>query len=230
MIIAGEWIGPGIQKGVALAQFKKRAFVILSVSINGEWLPDSPYQDIHDEANGFYNISRGGFFHDHIDLEDLEGTSKRLQIPTFEVEKECPFAKTFGITSTDEVIVWKPAHPLGSNPNFWIETKGPLHRVTDPDKLSKNNTEAATRREKIRVFAEATVTENRLEQGWRYLEEMGVKRDKKEGLREFMGGISGDILSEERNVLLELGLDVVEVKKYVGGVAVKWYLKRLSQD
>jgi hypothetical protein len=43
-IIGGEYIGPGIQKGVTLARFEKRAFVILSVSINDAWLPDIPYQ------------------------------------------------------------------------------------------------------------------------------------------------------------------------------------------
>lgn len=62
-ILAGEWIGPKIQKDdVAIGKLPNRCFVIISVQINGEWLPDLPYADISDEASGIFNISRGGFY------------------------------------------------------------------------------------------------------------------------------------------------------------------------
>jgi hypothetical protein len=186
-------------------------------------------KDIHDEANGLYNIFRGGFYHDYIDLRNLEETSKRWEIPTLEVDKVCPFAQTFNISGTGERIVWKPASPsLSCNPQLWLKTKGLAHRVTNSEKLS--TLDGTSRREEARKLADATVTENRLVQGWRYLEEMGMIRDKKERLRVFMSWAGKDVMEEEeRSVLLELGLDEVEVRKYVGGVAAKWYLKKLHE-
>lgn len=228
LIIAGEWVGPSIQRGVALDKFKRRVFVILSASINSEWLPDRLYQDIHDEEHGIYNICRSGFYHDYVDVNDLEATRKRLMKPTLSVEKECPFAKAFGITGPGEGIVWKPANHLHSNPKLWIKTKGPQFLVNHYTKIPKDTLDAATRREKCNLFVEATVTGNRLMQGWKFLEEMGVEKDKKEGLRVFMEWAGKDVEDEEGGLLREFGLEMGDVRKFVGGVAARWYLSTLK--
>ena len=59
LIIAGEWIGRGINNDVAVCELPEKFFVILSVCINNRWLPDEPYSKISNEAAGIYNISRG---------------------------------------------------------------------------------------------------------------------------------------------------------------------------
>lgn len=44
-----------------------------------------------------------------------------------EVEREYPFAKTFGVIGQGEGIVFKPTlWALGENAKFWIKVKGPL--------------------------------------------------------------------------------------------------------
>ncbi|EPE26470.1 DNA ligase/mRNA capping enzyme, catalytic [Glarea lozoyensis ATCC 20868] len=225
-IIAGEWVGPKIQKRVALAQLEKRVFVILCVSINNKWLSDMPYQDIHDEENGFYNVSKGGFYHNYIDINDHEGSKKRLQIPTLEVEKECPFTKTFNISGMGEGIVWKTYHPLGADAKFWIKTKGHLHRVTDHDKITEHDAKQS-QKEKVGSFVEATVTENRLVQGWDYMAEMGHVRDKM-GVQVFIGWVYGDIMEEERSLLAEMELVEFDVRNRIGGAAARWYLEKLK--
>jgi hypothetical protein len=94
MIIAGEWIGKGIQKRVVIIQLDL-SFVIISVHINGGWVTDSKYPDIADEAVRIYNISRGGYCHEIMDLSEPEAALARLTTVTKQVDERCPFATTF---------------------------------------------------------------------------------------------------------------------------------------
>ena len=125
-IIAGEWIGPKIQKDVAVSALPDRYFVIISVSINNEWQPDEPYSDIENESIHIINISRGGFFHETIELKTPEPAFAKMQALADAVEKECPFAKTFGLIGLGEGIVWKPSAPLCHDAKYWLKLKGPI--------------------------------------------------------------------------------------------------------
>ncbi|KAF7896075.1 hypothetical protein EAF00_006090 [Botryotinia globosa] len=126
LIIAGEWIGPKIQKDVAVSALPDRYFVIISVSINNEWQPDEPYSDIENESVNILNISRGGFYHETIELKNPDPAFTKMQALANEVEKECPFAKTFGFIGLGEGIVWKPAAPLCHDAKYWLKLKGPI--------------------------------------------------------------------------------------------------------
>lgn len=224
-IIAGEWIGPGIQKGVAISELPRKYFVILSVSINNAWLPDEPYVDIHHEAVGIYNISRGGFYHEKLVFNDIKGSREKLDAHTLAVEKECPFAKTFGISGVGEGIVWKAEHPLGRDARFWLKTKGLQHQVTTTEKL--RNKPSGTELENAKNFAEAAVTVNRLEQGWAYLEEMGIKRDMK-GMGAFMKWVIHDVEVEERREIEEMVISQALLKKNMTAMCKAWYMKKLD--
>ncbi|KAF7940700.1 uncharacterized protein EAE97_006886 [Botrytis byssoidea] len=126
LIIAGEWIGAKIQKDVAVSALPDRYFVIISVSINNEWQPDEPYSDIENESINILNISRGGFYHETIELKNPDQAFTKMQALANEVEKECPFAKTFGLIGLGEGIVWKPAAPLCHDAKYWLKLKGPI--------------------------------------------------------------------------------------------------------
>ena len=76
-MFAGEWIGEKIQKGVAIAKLSRR-FVIVSMKVNGRWVPDSLYMDIEAPAEGIYNIARGGFYNAYMHGNDLEVSVKEL--------------------------------------------------------------------------------------------------------------------------------------------------------
>ncbi|KAF7946493.1 hypothetical protein EAE96_009490 [Botrytis aclada] len=130
LIIAGEWIGPKIQKDVAVGALPERYFVIISVSINNEWQPDEPYSDIEDESINIVNISRGGFYHETIELKNPDPAFAKMQALADEVEKECPFAKTFGLVGLGEGIVWKPSAPLCHDAKYWLKLKGPISMRT----------------------------------------------------------------------------------------------------
>lgn len=228
-IIAGEWIGPGIQKNVAISQLPRKSFVILSVCINNSWLPDEPYANLDAEEVGIYNISRAGFFHSTLHLGSQPSTRARLEVPTLEVERECPFAKSLGISGIGEGIVWKVAHPLGADPRFWLKTKGPLHAVTNTGKMVQSKKGMMGDSDGAWEFASAAVTEARLEQGWAYLEEVGIQREMK-SMKRFLEWIVGDVVVEEKSVIEELGLEGGLVNKCVEAVARRWYVARVKGE
>ena len=106
LIIAGEWIGPGIQSGEGIRKLPKKYIVIISASINGTWiLPDSDYADIHAEFVNILNICRGGFYRRFLDMNDLEASLVVPQDVANDVWAEDPFAETFGISGNGEGIV-----------------------------------------------------------------------------------------------------------------------------
>ncbi|KAL2068456.1 hypothetical protein VTL71DRAFT_16554 [Oculimacula yallundae] len=229
VIIAGEWVGPGVQRSsrLGLEKFETKCLVIISLAVNNKWLADEAYADIEDVDAGIYNISRGGFFHEILDFKEPQPCSERMMEFTLAVEKECPFSKSFGISGIGEGIVWKAAPPLGENAMFWVKTKGPLHRVSNTDDLNKPppNMDA---RDKARVFAEAAVTEMRLQQGWDYLGEMGIEKDTK-AIPKIMEWVCNDVLVEEKSTIEEMGIDKAALKVSVGKIARDWFLTTLKE-
>ena len=224
LIIAGEFIGQGIQQNVAVSTLL-RCFVIISASINSTWLPDAEYSDIHHESAGIYNIYKSGSYTQTLDPNKLEASMQAIQKHTDDVEKECPFAKTFGISGIGEGIVWKCQPPFPSTPKFWFKTKGPLHRQTDPfDKGASN----LASKEKAALFAKSIVTEMRLEQGWNYLAETGIKRDKK-ATGAFLKWVVQDCEAEEMLEIKELEIKIGLLKPEIIRIAQKWYAARLTE-
>lgn len=101
-VLEGKWIGAKIQNDdVAIGKLSKRCFVIISVLINGDWIPDQPYADLSDERSDIYNISRGGFYSQILPYNnskgDLSSALDAMQLLANQVEAERPFVKSFGI-------------------------------------------------------------------------------------------------------------------------------------
>lgn len=230
IIIAGEWIGPSIQKNVAIAQLPQRCLVIISLSINNTWLPLQPYAALHDEKRGIYNISRGGFFTATLDVDEKQECEDRMRSLTNQVETRCPFAAAaFSIAGIGEGIVWIPDRPdLRPNTQFWLKTKGPLHRIVDREKLVPT-TVAGDKREKARALAEATITEMRLQQAWDYMVEMRIGRDK-EGAAKFCAWLCGDVEAEEGVEIQKLEVDVKMLRVAIGAIGKKWYFKKVNES
>ncbi|MCJ1238548.1 hypothetical protein MMC14_006538 [Varicellaria rhodocarpa] len=203
LIFAGEWIGPGIQKGVAISSLPTKVFVICCVSINGDWLPnDGPYADLHAEEDGIYNISRAGFYHHSLSLTDTASSAQTLQDLANSIENSCPFAKTFNIDGGGEGLVTAK-----------VSKGGPNREV----------------KEKAAPLAEKVTSENRLEQGWDFLRETYVERGVK-SLGKFMQWVIGNVEKEERREIEGEGVEWKAVKKEVEGRARKWYLRKVEGE
>jgi hypothetical protein len=166
ILIAGEWIGTGIQKDVAIAQLSKR-FVILSVYINGQWQKDSDFGGIALPNHDIYNISRAGYFQRILDPEDPERTITELGPLAEQVAKQCAFAATINIHGEDQGIVWKPALPLfNSNPELWFKTKGGRFKSTFARAPRQYPETAEQNRQAAATVAKVWCDERRLQQGF----------------------------------------------------------------
>ena len=225
VIIAGEWIARGIKKNVAICELPEKCFVILSVCINNRWLPDKPYSKICDEAAGIYNISRGGFYKATIDItsnKTLNASMEMLQAYTLDVERHCPFAETFGISGNGEGIVWKTEHPLSEDAQLWFKTKSPLYNYRRRlEKLQSDNPRVLAK-----VFAESTVTEARLDQGFHYLLETGTDANEKATMK-FVSWLVNDVEVEECKEIDEMEINIEFLRREVEKVGKMWYFEKL---
>jgi hypothetical protein len=226
LLMAGEWIGSKIQRGLAISSLA-RCFVIVSVAVNGTWMRDTDFADIHNEGALLYNISRSGFYHAALNLNDLKSTLDQLDTITAQVEKECPFGSTFDVKGSGEGIVWK-LEDFPNKPNTWFKVKGEkfmptLRAPEDPAVAAEKERQKGV----AGAFAERTVTEIRLEQGWDYLREMGIARNHKE-IGAFLKWLYGDISIEERAEIKEKGIEVRGLKEAIKVIARPWYLSRVN--
>jgi hypothetical protein len=225
MTIAGEWIGPGIQNGVAIAQLSRR-FVIISAKVNESWVNDSEYADIEAPKDDIYNISRGGYYHSTLYTSDLQTTISELEVLAEDVATQCPFAASFGVNGGGEGLVWKLDSYI-SDSSLWFKTKGGKFKPTfapPPKALSANMEE---KRKVAMAAAQAWCGEQRLEQGWDYLREMGIARDTK-GIGQFLKWVQSDILVEEKAYIKDNEVDDGFLRQAIIGIAKPWFLTRLA--
>lgn len=234
MVLAGEWIGAGIQaKPLTAIRGLGRRFMLCGLRVRGVWEPVARYADVADEEAGLYNVSRGGVWHLELDVADGgKGFMEEARRLTEEVEKRCPFGAATGVEGPGEGIVWTPAEGADSVPNdpaFWIKTK-----VEDFEgRAARKNGKAAKPLDELekeaaaKAFAERACHERRLEQGWYYLREVHVERDMK-GMQMFLSWVAGDVEVEEKEDIAELKLGK-RWRILMSRTAREWYLGQLKE-
>lgn len=247
LIIAGEWVGPDVQLGVALSQFPEKAFVILNFSVNGAWVPSmEPYAHINSNRVGIFNICLGGFFRVAVKVDEPEAGFSEVKSLTLGVEAECPFAKAVGeqilqgrvISGVGEGIVWcvesvstNPKLPtwkqqLAFDPRYWAKTKGPLHTEVDATKLPVPfNPDAIA---SAQAFAAATVTEARLEKKWVDMLQLFPGGFGAPQTGKFMELLHKDIEKEESEEIKVRGINLVEAKKAIMALGKVWFKRKLE--
>ncbi|KAF2501163.1 hypothetical protein BU16DRAFT_569343 [Lophium mytilinum] len=223
LVLAGEWVGASIQKRVALVHLSKR-FAIISVNLNGRWVPDSLYADLDDESEEIFNISRAGVYHVTIDLAAPEAAEARLQEVAEEVAAACPFARMFGVEGAGEGVVWK-FDDFPHRERVWFKTKGGPFKPNYAPRPAKGppSDRVLGELKMARECAKAWCSDGRLEQAWDYLREIGKERNSK-GLGPFLKWIVEDVCVEEKWDIEESGVNVGLLKKAVTDIAKPWYI------
>ena len=225
--IFGEWVGKGIQKGVAISELSKR-FVVFAVKYTG----------IEDEADHYYieptfrnkdldiyNILDFPTYTLSIDFNHPELAQVKMIKLVEEVENECPFAKNFGVSGIGEGIVWTNYNENGYREHIF-KTKGEKHSV------SRVKTIAAVDIEKvnsINEFVEYAVTENRLNQAIEQVFTIADKKVQIQMMGDFLRWINKDILTEEKDVLQENGLELKDVGRALSSKARLWFMIYLDK-
>lgn len=229
--VSGEWVGQGVQKGVGVSFLPQKTFIIFGVK-NGEtdqttkqgWLPLTLIEGICSNDNHIYNVMQFPTYKLTIDFNNPEYSQNILVENTNMVEKECPVAKTLGVTEIllGEGIVYQPVNAEYCwDSGNWFKVKGEKHSV------SKVKTLAAVCPEKIesiQKFVEYSVTENRLEQG---VVEIGLDQKL---IGQYIGWVNRDINKEEGDVLEANNLTMKDVGKKVSDISRKYYLDKLNSN
>lgn len=226
VVIAGEWCGLGIMKGVAISNVPP-LFVVFSVWIDGGWVLDEDYGDINCEEVRVFNISKAGFFHHDFDFDDIDASEAVIQALVEKVEKECPFGAALGIQGKGEGIVWKP-RDCHQDPGQWFKTKGDSFSVSASHKLPPSAV-AEKNQQRVENFARSVVSEQRLEQGWGYLEEMKLPQDMT-GLGQFLGWVNKDVMAEEVREMEKLQIEKGPLGPALVKIAKPWFMRRVKRE
>lgn len=220
IIIAGEYAGKGIQKGVAVSEVDK-FFMIFGVKVGNLWLPIEDYHINKPEDRIFHALDFPSF-EVTIDLNNPAEIQNTLISFTESVENECPIGKQLGAVDCmiGEGIVWKPKNaPWCDNSGYWFKVKGEKHSSSKVKKLASVNVEKLN---SIKDFVDYAVTESRLEQG---LGEIGLDMKK---MGEFIKWISQDVFKEESDTMKENNLEMKDIGKELSNKARKWYIEQYN--
>ena len=214
IVIYGEWCGQGIQSGVGISQLP-RMFVIFAVKIGNRWCDKNEFCNMQIPDKKIYNIFKGAnngdpstpalFYNTVIDFNNLSTITDALSEVTEDVERECPFAKTFGISGIGEGIVWRSICDYrtkkfcgGDDGDPWMfKVKGDKHKNVKEKSLITIAPEVT---DNINQIVSSVLTEQRLNQGIEKLGEKGLEVSKK-NTSNFLMWIKDDITRECRDIL-----------------------------
>lgn len=235
--IFGEWCGQGIQKGVAVNQLTKR-FVIFAIQIGEIWLTTYQVDNIFNfletrslcEQENIFYIGNFPKFIIEIDFNKPQYYQNQLIEYTQQVEKQCPFSKTFGVDGIGEGIVWtciiqNSEYDKYNSSIFWFKTKGDKHTTSNVTKLAEVDIEVITR---IDEFVEKALTESRLEQGLFILINEKSKLLEMASFPDFIRWIQLDVFKEEKDVMEISKLNDKKLRTAISSKAKSWFIKRIN--
>jgi len=226
VVIFGEWCGGSIQKGVALNQIPKM-FVIFNITLiddQGNRTELTPEQI----SSAVYRTEEIRCIYDYptwkisIDFNDPSAVQNQLVDLTIAVEEECPVGKAHGVSGIGEGIVW-----WNVERNLKFKVKGEKHSASKVKTLKEIAAVDIEKLNSIKELVASAVSENRLKQGLDKLGEMGLEVDVK-NTGAYIKWVVGDVMKEEKDVIIASGFDVKEVMPHVSEAAKKFWFETLS--
>ncbi len=240
LVLFGELIGPGLQKGVATAGLPSRQWVLFGAAI---WDDTAQGGDANDESEKTYldAVSALGDCHDEVgiysvfDIETWRMTIDFSSRPSIEagiekanaivevVEKACPWGRRFGVEGIGEGVVWTPVGEHWGKSWLYWKAKGEAHKKVKGPKVTLDPAVAAS----IDDFVDHAVTENRLEQGLEYLAEMGHVLEMR-STGKFLQWVGQDVKRECRAELEASDLEWKQVAKAVNRKALEFFKAKVQ--
>lgn len=227
-----EWVGKGIQKGVAISNLDKSAFIIgLKVKPHPKTedeIVESVWYDhsfIKRPENKIYNIKDFGTFTIDIDFNNPSTAMESLDKMLEGVENECPVSKAFGFSGIGEGIVFTCKD---GNSIYRFKHKGEKH-----SKASKVKVLAPVDDVKQNKIIEVV---NQVCKGWR-LEQMLEKTcdfmnngqiDVKQ-IGTFIKNVNADIIKEETDIIAAAGLTPKDISSKVSEVCRAYFFEKLNE-
>ena len=254
LTIFGEWCGSNIQKGVAIAQIKRKVFAVFAIQYGGvngqlarlEIRPEKIRNVLPEQEDIFVLPYYGEPVRlDFGNKERLQAATEQINSMVAAVEKVDPWVKeTFGVEGTGEGLVMYPeTDELVFREGYTeliFKAKGEKHRVVKNKQAVQIDPEVAR---SIKEFVDLFVTEARLEQARDAVASPVVLRrsarmrcaegcDGELNMRkmgQFLKWISLDIQKESQAELAAANLTWKQVNKSLSTAARKWYENKVKQ-
>ena len=243
-VFFGEWVGPGVQRGVAVGQIPRKSFVVFAVqpllsSVKTPPVYDSDDLIVDPEAiskmvSAIPDVYVLPWYNDGIKIDWSLGAdilfkeTETINQWVASIEANDPWVESvFGIKGTGEGLVFYPVSDkhigLQNFNNLTFKAKGEKHKNIATAKPAQVNPEAAA---SIEAFATMVLTLARLEQG---ATAVGLPYDAKQ-IGKFIGWIAADIQKETKDEMAASGLDWKQVQKTISDKARTWYLDKVKKS
>ena len=224
-VIYGEFAGENIQKNVAVSQTPKSFYVFSVVGfIDDERLENFNLMmsDLFDyPRQNIYSICRFPYHWVSIDLNRADEYIPQLQEIALAIEAECPVGKFHGVSGIGEGAVFTAYY---DDILYRFKVKGEKHSAS---KVKLLPTVDAVMIKDVCEFVEQTVTENRLQQGIDYMNEMQIPTDIKH-MGDFIRWAVGDIHKEESDIIETKGFEKKLVNQEITKVAKRFYFEKFG--
>lgn len=225
LTIFGEWVGKGIQKGVAISNIEKSWFIFGAKVSDPENEQKSYWVNtvgIGSPTDNIFNIEDYKTFSVDIDFNMPQLIQNELVDLTTDVENECPVGDSFGFKGTGEGIVFTCKY---NGIVYRFKSKGEKHSISKVKTLNSVDTEKLN---SIAEFIEYAVTENRFNQAIK--EVFGDDEPNVKGIADVMRWMVGDIVKEETDTLVANGLEPKEIGKYVSNKVRPMFFDLLNKN
>lgn len=233
VVLFGEWIGPGLQSGVAINRLAAKQWVLFAVKVldgeQGMYLNAVPSLGQEFAELGIFSILDGPVYALTVDFSDATSKAAALEFATLrtnEVDACCPWGAKFGIEGTGEGIVWVPIGEHWGNSDLFFKTKGDKHQVTKSPSAKPQLAPEVL--DSIQAFVKFAVTDNRLHQGIEALKEMGHELDIR-SMGHFLKWVSQDVQRECELELESNTLEWSQVGKHVAQEARTFFVEYLQR-
>lgn len=227
----GEWVGPGIHKGVAINKLPEKQWVLFAVKSDNKYIDAVPILfDKYSDAN-IFSIEDSVKFIITVDFNNQKSKETALEYvtqKTNEVEKQCPWGAKFGCEGIGEGIVLIPIEDQFGRQSLYWKSKGKKHKITE-EKNKKQNLLDQETINSISEFVSYAVTENRLNQGLDYLREMNLSTDSMKSTGNFIKWVSQDIKRECELELKENNLEWKMVVKEINYKISQWFKSHVEK-
>lgn len=232
LVLYGEWVGPGIQNGMATNKLPEKQWVLFGAATVAE--DESleyvdilgPLQDqyLKSQIHSVYDVKTWEITVDFSSDESKEAAVAYFERVTQEVEDKCPWGERFGIEGMGEGIVWVPTGEHWGNSDLYWKSKGDKHKEVKRAKRNRPSLDPEVLKS-VEQFVEFSVTEARLNKGLDYLAEMGKPLEQK-STGDFLKWVGQDVKRECSTELETNDLKWKQVSKAVGDKAKGFFFAK----
>ena len=226
IVVYGEFAGESIQSKVAMVDTPKSFYVFDvvafkdDVAVGSKRFDKGVYHLFELNTHNIYSIFQFPHQQISIDLNRADEYIPQLQDIALAIENECPVGKFHGVSGIGEGAVFTAYY---NDEVYRFKVKGEKHSAS---KVKLLPTVDAVMIKDVREFAQQTVTDNRLQQGIDYMNEMQIPIDAKH-TGDFLRWVIADVYKEEGDIIETKGFEKKLVNQEISNIARVFYFNAL---